>query len=87
MADVEVVATYELYGIRRSRLEALIHRIFGAVRLDADVSDRFGIAVNPREWFLVPLPVIDQVIALIRDGKAQDIIYDPQSAKLMVYSG
>jgi hypothetical protein len=30
MADVEVVATYELYNINRTRLENLIHRIFDA---------------------------------------------------------
>lgn len=84
MADVEVVATYALYGIRRSRLEALIHRIFAAARLDADVIDRFGAAVNPREWFMVPLPVIDQAITLIRNGKAEGAVYDPASASLVV---
>jgi T5orf172 domain len=30
MADVEIAATYELYNINRTRLENLIHRIFGA---------------------------------------------------------
>src|SRR5262249_46348590 len=29
MADVEIVATYELYNINRTRLENLIHRVFG----------------------------------------------------------
>lgn len=87
MADVEVVATYELYGIRQSRLEALIHRMFGAARLEADVTDRFGVAVNPREWFLVPLPVIDEAITLIRDGRAQDVVYDPVAARLTVHPG
>jgi hypothetical protein len=28
MADVEVVATYELYNISRTKLEKLIHRVF-----------------------------------------------------------
>lgn len=87
MADVEVVASYDLYGIRQSRLEALIHRIFGAARLDADVTDRFGTPVNPREWFLVPLPVIDEAVTLIRDGKASGAVYDPQSASITTQSG
>jgi hypothetical protein len=39
MADVEIVATYELYNIDRTRLENLIHRIFGTARLDIEIKD------------------------------------------------
>ena len=42
MADVEIVATYELYNINRTKLENLIHRIFGPARLDIEIKDRFG---------------------------------------------
>ena len=66
MADVEIVATYELYNIDRTRLENLIHRIFGPARLDIEIKDRFGQPVIPREWFLVPLFVVDEVIDKIR---------------------
>lgn len=52
MADVEVVATYELFNINRTKLENLIHRIFAAARLDIEIKDRFGNPVIPREWFL-----------------------------------
>ena len=34
LADVEVVATYTLFNINRSRLENLLHRFFATVRLD-----------------------------------------------------
>lgn len=37
MADVELLATYKLYNISRSKLETLIHRIFGSVRLDIQI--------------------------------------------------
>ncbi len=68
MADVEVVATYELYNIGRTKLENLIHRIFEPARLDIEIKDRFGNPVVPREWFLVPLFVIDEAVGKIRDG-------------------
>ena len=68
MADVEIVATYELYNINRTRLENLIHRIFGAARLDIEIKDRFGQPVIPREWFLVPHFVIDEAIEKIKGG-------------------
>jgi hypothetical protein len=82
MADVEVVATYELYNINRPRLENLIHRIFGAARLDIKIKDRFGNLVTPREWFLVPLFVIDEAIERIKDGTITGYVYDPKTARL-----
>lgn len=82
MADVEVVATYELYNINRAKLENLIHRIFDTARLDIEIKDRFGNPVVPREWFLVPLFVIDEAVEKIKDGTISDHIYDPQAACL-----
>lgn len=83
MADVEIVATYELFNISRSRLENLIHRIFGPARLDIEIKDRFGQPIVPREWFLVPLFVIDEAIGKIRDGTITSYRYDPNSAELV----
>ncbi|QKV18296.1 GIY-YIG nuclease family protein [Oricola thermophila] len=83
MADVEVVATYKLFNINRSRLEKLIHRIFDPARLDIEIRDRFGNPVVPREWFLVPLSAIDEAIRKIRDGTIAGYVYDPQSAQLV----
>ena len=83
MADVEVVATYELFNINRSRLENLIHRIFDPARLDIDIKDRFGNPVIPREWFLVPLFVIDEAVERIKDGTITGYRYDPKTAVLV----
>ncbi|QND66360.1 GIY-YIG nuclease family protein [Mesorhizobium loti] len=82
MADVEVVATYELFNINRTRLENLIHRIFGGARLDIEVKDRFGMPIIPREWFLVPLFVVDEAIEKIRNGTITGYTYDPKTASL-----
>ena len=82
LADVELVATYELYNINRTKLENLIHRIFGPARLDMEIKDRFGRPCVPREWFLVPLNAIDDAIAKIKDGTISNYIYDPLSAQL-----
>lgn len=83
MADVETVATYQLYNIDRSKLEHLIHRVFGPARLDIEIMDRFGNPVRPREWFLVPLHVIDQAIEKIRDGTITRYAYDKDTASLV----
>lgn len=83
LADVEVVATYKLFNINRSRLENLLHRFFAGARLDLEIADRFGNPVRPREWFLVPLTVVDQVVARIVDRTITDFAYDPRSASLV----
>ena len=82
MAAVEIVATYHLYNINSKKLETLIHRVFKPAQLTIEVKDRFGNAVVPREWFLVPLPVIDQAVEKIQDGSITDYIYDPQGSCL-----
>lgn len=83
MADVHIVATYELFNINRTRLETLIHRIFRDARLDIEVEDRFGHIVTPREWFLVPLYVINEVIEKIRVGTIINYVYDAKTASLV----
>ncbi len=82
MADVEVVATYELFNINRTRLENLIHRVFDPARLEIEIKDRFGNPVVPREWFLVPLFAVDEAVEKIKDGTIVRYVYDPQAARL-----
>ena len=83
LAAVEVVATYKLHNLNRTRLEHIFHRLFGAAQLDLTIDDRFGNPVKPREWFLVPLQVIDEAVQRIRDGSITEVAYDPQTARLV----
>jgi uncharacterized protein YfbU (UPF0304 family) len=83
MADVELVATFELFNINRNRLEHLIHRVFDPARLDIEVRDRFDRPVRAREWFLVPFFVIDEVVERIKDGTITNYVYNPETARLV----
>ncbi|TDK28583.1 GIY-YIG nuclease family protein [Luteimonas aestuarii] len=83
LAKVEVVATYKLSNLNRMRLENLFHRIFQGARLELTIEDRFGNPVKPREWFLVPLHVIDEAVRRIQDGSITDYVYDPTQAMLV----
>ena len=82
-AGVEVVATYKLFNINRSKLENLLHRFFAAARLDVEIPDRFGRSVKPREWFLVPLNIVDEVVERVRDRTITQFAYDPQTATVV----
>jgi hypothetical protein len=82
LADVEVVATFKLANINRKKLEALLHKVFASAQLELELQDRFGTPVKPREWFLVPLEVIEEVIEKIQAGTIDQFRYDPQTASL-----
>lgn len=83
LADVEVVASFKLVDINRTRLEAIFHRLFAPAQLNLTINDRFGHPVKPREWFLVPLHVIDEAVQRVIDGTVTDVVYDPESAQLV----
>lgn len=82
-AKVEVVATYKLSNLNRTRLENIFHRIFQSAKLDLTIPDRFGAPTKPREWFMVPLFVIDEAVRRIQDGSITEYAYDPASARLV----
>lgn len=83
LAKVEVVATYKLAGINRTRMENLFHRLFSSARLNITINDRFDRPVQPREWFLVPLFVVDEAVKRIKDGTISSYVYDPERAQLV----
>lgn len=78
MAKVHILETFECYNLNPQKLELLLHRFFGKVCLDADVFDREGKRYTPREWFMAPLPVIEEAIELIISGKIVDYVYDDE---------
>ena len=83
LAKVEVVASFKLFGINRTKLETLFHRLFSSAQLDLVIHDRFGKPVKPKEWFLVPLQVIDQAVKYLRDGSIVEYSYDTKTASLI----
>jgi hypothetical protein len=87
LADVDVVASYQLANIDRKKLEVILHRFFGDVRVDLTLKDRFGFDVVPQEWFLVPLPAIEEVIDRIADQSIGDYRYDLHLARLVKVRG
>lgn len=82
LAGVTIVATYKLAHINRTKLENLFHKIFARAHLDLTIEDRFGKPVKPREWFLVPLHVIDEAVERIRDGSITEYHYNVSTARL-----
>ncbi len=84
LADVDVVATYQLFNINRTKLEHVLHRVLSPARLDLTIKDRFNNPVKPEEWYLVPLQVIDEVVEKVKDGTITGFEYDPAEARLKI---
>lgn len=76
MAPVKPIMSYQAINLNANAFERLIHHFFGEARLDIEVKDRFGKAIKPREWFLLPLPVIEQAVPLIVHGSILRYRYD-----------
>ncbi|MBS7824453.1 GIY-YIG nuclease family protein [Wohlfahrtiimonas chitiniclastica] len=84
LADVEVVAVYTLpEHIIPHKLENLIHKVLQSAQLDITIDDRFGNLVKPKEWFLVSLQVIDEIITHIKNNTLSDVSYDPYKGILV----
>jgi hypothetical protein len=79
MAPVEVVSVYECYNLNPQKFEHIMHTFFARVCLNLDVFGEERKRYNPREWFILPLSVIEQAIALIISG---DIINYNFNSKL-----
>ena len=76
MSPVKLVAEYEAYNMNTQKFEKLLHQFFAEVCLDLTVSDNKGRNHQPREWFIVPLDVINRAIELIVSGQIQHYQYD-----------
>ena len=83
MADVAIEASYKTYNINAQKFELLIHRFFSEVCLNIDINDDKGRRITPREWFAVPLPVIDKAISLILSGEIVKYRYDSVQMSLI----
>jgi len=84
LADVDIVATYELKNLSRQKIEDLLHRFFDPARPSGlTITDRFGKKVHPREWFYVLPEHVSEAVRLIKDGTLHLYRYDPSVQKIV----
>ncbi|MCF4005592.1 GIY-YIG nuclease family protein [Corynebacterium uropygiale] len=86
-APVRIDADYHLYNMRPSALEHLLHRVFAPARLDISSTAAAGNSHDVTEWFIAPLSVIDQAVAMIANGDIVDYVYNPALMKLEYVGG
>ena len=83
MADVRIVMAYKCYNMNPQKLEQLLHNFFGNSCLNIDIFDKNGNRHTPREWFIAPLNIIEQVIQFIISGEIVKYKYDSVNEEIV----
>lgn len=76
MAGVEVVATYKVVNMNSHTLENLIHQVLAEARFHVRVKDTKGVEHEPKEWYVVPLKVINLIVKKIVDRSIVNYMYN-----------
>jgi hypothetical protein len=79
-APVQLRATYQV-NFNAQQLEKLLHQFFGGVNLNVEVA--LGKAIQPKEWFVVSLDVIEEVVNRIIDRSIVKFRYDHVNRKIV----
>ena len=82
MAEVKIISSYKVSGIKPTYFENLIHRLFDHVKLKVEVTDKNGKKSIPKEWYSVPIDVIDDALKMIQTGEIVGYTYDAEKMKL-----
>lgn len=83
MSKVVIVETYKCYNINVNKFESLLHNFFAESCLDIEVFDKNKNVHKPREWFIAPLYIIEQVINLILNGQIINYKYNCNEQRIV----
>lgn len=78
LSDVKIVLTVRCYNINVFQLEGAIHDFFAKSNVSFEVIDKAGNIHHPKEWFIVPLPIIEEAIQLIVNDDIKKYDYNPE---------
>lgn len=66
--EVKVVASWKTYNLNISYFENMLHKLFGQAQFQVKLHHHSGVVIIPKEWFIVPLPIINKAIDCIIKG-------------------
>lgn len=77
MAPVEIVATYKVVNMNSQIFESLVHQVLEAARFSVQIKDDNGVVHQPKEWYVVPLAVVDVIVKKIVNKSIVNYVYNP----------
>lgn len=83
MADVMIVTEFLTANVNPQKVESLLHRFFAHACLEVDVFDHEGKRHMPREWFDVPLHIIETAVNLLVNGEIVNYRYYAEKEEIV----
>jgi hypothetical protein len=83
MAPVKIISSYKTFNLNPQKFEDIIHQFFSERCLDVKIADKNGNFKKPKEWYVVPIRVIEQVIELIINNQIQNYKFDHLQNKII----
>ena len=84
MAPVALVSTFQCYNLNLPKLENLLHRFFDRAAVKVQVTDGEGNYHSPKEWFSVPLEIIQTAVRLLISGEIINYEYDDSAQQVVL---
>ena len=82
MAPIKIISSYKIYNSNPQKFEDVIHHFFSERCLDIKIADKDGNYKKPKEWYIVPVKVIEQAIELIINRQIQNYKFDHLNNKI-----
>ena len=83
MSGVKIVLAYKTFNLNPQKFENIIHNFFSERCLDIKVSDLNGKLKKPKEWYIVPIRIIEEAIQLIINNEIQNYKFDHINDKII----
>ncbi|MBL8626839.1 MAG: GIY-YIG nuclease family protein [Myxococcales bacterium] len=82
LAPVALIATYKIFNANLPKVERLLHRFFDSATVKVQVRDAAGTFTTPKEWFSVPLEIIDEAVHLLISGEIVGYQYNSDAQRI-----
>ena len=82
-AAVRLINSYRCFNLNPQKLEFLLHSFFASVCLDVHIANSTKKQLSPREWFIVPLLIIEEAIDLLKSGEISNYRYDHEHQRII----
>jgi hypothetical protein len=83
MSPVKIVSAYKTFNLDPQKFENIIHNFFSERCLDLKVADKKGNYKMPKEWYIVPINLIEEIIQLIINNQHNNFRFDHLTNKIV----
>ena len=83
MAPVKIISAYKTFNLDPQKFEKIVHNFFSERCLDVKIADKKGNYKKPKEWYIVPISVIEEIIQLIINNQHLKFRFDHVTNKIV----